>query len=151
MTFNLAEIINKYVPVQLVGNEVSVLREFKSSEELIGSSIRGFGDNVSSSGYVRPINLSKHKQKAFIVENNHDVVINVSVRYHANLSALSSGGTLLNSEVMTLTLEPGSSVYAPPSQYPEMNDPCIGITFLVVANTPPSSGSIDLLLIGGVV
>lgn len=136
------------VETQAVDSSV-VMKEFKADTAMLSSVLRGYGENVTSITAVTPIDVRNFKKKAIFIRNSHDKTITVEVRLHADTISTTNGGVVINPFAAEVSIPAGQSVYLSSDEYPILNEPCIGLSVVLVATSVMTTGTLDLIILGG--
>jgi hypothetical protein len=140
--------------VKLTGSSVALLREVLADTSHIGKDVnyqRFYGqDNNGLSSGVKPLDVSKVKNRMVLVRNNYDVAVNVRFRIYKSASP---GNSLTLIIPASQSLAAGASMIYDAVDLPKLNSPYLGLAVEVFNNgtTSPTLGSIDVLVFGGAI
>lgn len=137
--------------VEVSGSTVKVIKEYLATVELMTFANFYYGEIKSAfGGDSRALDVSKYQKNAILVQNRHDIAVTVTITLYHKANVLGSPGSM-GSVVTTDSVAAGARKVYRAKEYPELNDPMIGIRLFIARASAPASGDIDVVFLGGAV
>ena len=136
--------------VQLSGTIDSLLYSL-TSDQMINSDTIFWGENIATAGSVRSIDISGASQVVVVLENKHDVAVNVTFMYLTREAGQVLGAGYVNvvyREEKTTSIPAGASVYLDKEIYETLGKIGVGLVLRIERDTAPTSGNLRMLVYG---
>lgn len=146
---NISKALRIKGEVSVVGSLAQVLKEWLNQNQSIGltGNANFYGETrASTTAGAIPVDVSKFRKKLVVIKNNYDVAATINIY---GIKTTTPNTTLYNL-ITNVSVPAGSVKVFSEVDTLLMNSPIIGIVVGVYIINTPTTGSVDITIIGGV-
>ena len=110
-----------------------------------------WGETVGTAGFAKSIDISGASQVVVVLENKHDVAVNVALMCLTREAGQALGAGYVNAvyrEEKTTPIPAGASVYLDKEIYATLGKIGVGLILRIERDTAPTSGNLRMLVYG---
>ena len=122
-----------------------------TSDRMIEKKAQFWGETVATANLATSIDISGASQVVVVLENKHDVAVEVSGMFLTRQARQAAGGGDVNAvyqESKTTSIPAGASVYLDKEIYATLGKIGVGLVLLIERDTAPTSGNLTMLVYG---
>ena len=122
-----------------------------TSDRMIEKKAQFWGETVATANLATSIDISGASQVVVVLENKHDVAVEVSGMFLTRQARQAAGGGYVNAvyqESKTTSIPAGASVYLDKEIYATLGKIGVGLVLRIERDTAPTSGDLTMLVYG---